>query len=88
MDGTADSKNPQEYYEAIKKKFAEERDLRLDYRPEGTSQYTSDLSGAFAKYETDPYGGELTAREPITDTVECLFIGGGFSAFFTSARLR
>ncbi len=88
MDGTADSENPQDYYEAIKKKFAEERDLRLDYRPEGTSQYTSDLSGAFAKYETDPYGGELTAREPITDTVECLFIGGGFSALLTSARLR
>ena len=27
---------PQEYYERIKQKFAEERDLRLKYRPEGT----------------------------------------------------
>ncbi len=79
---------PQEYYDAIKQKFAEQRDLRLDYRPEGTAQYTSDLSGTLAKYEDDPYGGALKPREPINDTVECLFIGGGFSALLTSARLR
>src|SRR5262252_10504490 len=79
---------PQQYYERIKQKFAEERDLRLKYRPEGTAQYTSDLTGMFAKYEIDPYGGEIKPREPIDDTVEVLFIGGGFSALLTSARLR
>jgi len=79
---------PQEYYDRIKQKFAEERDLRLKYRPEGTGQYTSDLTGTFAKYEIDPYGGEIKPREPINDTVEVLFIGGGFSALLTSARLR
>ncbi len=88
MDGLSKPKKPQSYYDAIKQKFAEERDLRLDYRPEGTSQYTSDLTGSFARYETDPYGGEIVPREPINDTVECLFIGGGFSALLTSARLR
>ena len=88
MDGLSKPKKPQAYYDAIKHKFAEERDLRLDYRPEGTQQYTSDLSGSFARYETDPYGGEIVPRAPITDTVECLFIGGGFSALLTSARLR
>ena len=88
MDGLSKPKKPQAYYEDIKHKFAEERDLRLDYRPEGTQQYTSDLSGSFARYETDPYGGEIAPRAPITDTVECLFIGGGFSALLTSARLR
>ena len=82
------STHPQEYYEQIKRKFAEERDLRLNYRPEGTAQYTSDLSGALAKYEIDPYGGEITPREAINSTVECLFIGGGFSALLTAARLR
>jgi cation diffusion facilitator CzcD-associated flavoprotein CzcO len=82
------SDRPQEYYDQIKQKFAEERDLRLHYRPEGTAQYTSDLSGELAKYEIDPYGGAITPREPIIDTVECLFIGGGFSALLTSARLR
>ena len=88
IDWLSTPKKPQEYYESIKRKFAEERDLRLKYRPEGTAQYTSDLQGPLAAYETDPYGGEITPREAINDTVECLFIGGGFSALLTSARLR
>jgi cation diffusion facilitator CzcD-associated flavoprotein CzcO len=88
MSVRAQQHRPQEYYEAIKQKFAEERDLRLKYRPEGTRQYTSDLSGSFARFEIDPYGGEIKPREPLSDTVECLFIGGGFSALLTSARLR
>jgi len=88
MDGLSKSRKPQEYYEDIKQKFAEERDLRLNYRPEGTAQYTSDLTGSMATYEIDTYGGEITLRDPINDTVECLFIGGGFSALLTSARLR
>jgi cation diffusion facilitator CzcD-associated flavoprotein CzcO len=79
---------PQEFYDNVKRKFAEERDLRLKYRPDGTAQYTSDLTGDLARYEVDPYGGEVKPREPISDTVECLFIGGGFSALLTSARLR
>src|SRR5260370_42686653 len=87
MGAPARQRQPQEYYEKIKDKFAEERDLRLGYRPEGTRQYTSDLSGDFARYEIDPYGGEVPAREPISDTVECLFIGGGVSALLTSPRL-
>jgi cyclohexanone monooxygenase len=82
------ARHPQEYYDRIKQKFAEERDLRLKYRPEGTAQYTSDLTGTLAKYEGDPYGGEIKPREPINDAVEVLFIGGGFSALLTSARLR
>ena len=88
MNGLSKPKKSQAYYDTIKQKFAEERDLRLHYRPEGTSQYTSDLTGSFSRYETDPYGGEVVPRAPINDTVECLFIGGGFSALLTSARLR
>jgi cation diffusion facilitator CzcD-associated flavoprotein CzcO len=79
---------PQEYYDEIKERFAAERDLRLSYRPEGTAQFITDLSGPLAQYETDPYGGPLIERDPIDDTVEVLFIGGGFSALLTSARLR
>ncbi len=76
------------YYADIKQRFAQERDLRLGYRPEGTQQFTSELTGELARYESDPYGGEVEPREPIDDTVEVLFIGGGFSALLTSARLR
>ena len=78
----------QEYYDRIKEKFASERDLRLGYRPQGTDQYTSDFSGAKQKYGFDPYARSSHARETINDSVEVLFIGGGFSALLTSARLR
>ena len=80
------TRKPQEYSEAIKAKFAEERDLRLGYRPEGTAQFTSDLTGPLARYEQDPYADETLEREAIEDRVEVLFIGGGFSALLTSAR--
>ena len=78
----------QDQYDRIKQRFAEARDLRLKYRPEGTSQYTSDLIGDLAKYEIDPHAHDGGDRPPISDTVECLFIGGGFSALLTAARLR
>ena len=78
----------QNHYDAIKQRFVEERDLRLGYRPEGTAQFTSDLTGAFAKYEIDPYASDPEPRAALNDMVECLFIGGGFSALLTSARLR
>src|SRR4051812_25925574 len=70
-----DTDKPQEYYDRIKQRFAEARDLRLSYRPEGRAQYTSDASD-MARYEVDPYAGEATPRAPLNDTVEVLFIGG------------
>ncbi len=82
------AEKPQEYYDAIKKKFAEERDLRLKYKPAGTQEYIYELEGELAKYEIDTYGGEIKPRAAINDTVECLFIGGGFSALLASAKLR
>ena len=83
---------PQEYYDDIKAKFAEERDLRLEYRPPGTENYR-DLDGAMADLARDPYADDWVERTPIDDVanggeVEVLFIGGGFSALLTSARLR
>ncbi|MGE4605609.1 MAG: NAD(P)/FAD-dependent oxidoreductase, partial [Myxococcota bacterium] len=79
---------PKPQYDRVKQKFAEERDLRLGYRPEGTKQFTSELTGSLAKYTVDPFAAERTPRDPLDDSVECLFIGGGFSALLTSARLR
>ncbi len=75
-------------YESIKRRFAEERDRRLAYRPEGSGQYIFELEGPLARYAVDPHAGEIAERPPIDDEVECLFIGGGFSALLTSARLR
>ena len=81
-------RHSQDYYDDIKEKFKSARDLRMDYRPPGTDQFTSDLTGELAKYAVDPHAGEVPEREPINDSVEVLFIGGGFSALLTSARLR
>ena len=78
---------PQEYYDAIKDRYAHERDIRLGYRPPGSEIY-QEMSGVLADYETDPYAEERIERDPIVDEVEVLFIGGGFSALLTSARLR
>ena len=68
---------PQEYFDEIKQKFAEARDLRLSYRPAGRAQYTSELTGDLAKYEIDPHVEEIAQRDPIEDSVEVLLIGGG-----------
>jgi cation diffusion facilitator CzcD-associated flavoprotein CzcO len=78
----------QAYYDDIKARFAEARDLRLKLRPEGSAQYTSEFAGPLAAYAIDPWADAAPSRAPITDTVECLFIGGGFSALLTAARLR
>ena len=87
LDGlTAEDGQP--YYDAIKERFAEARDLRLRYRPQGTAQFTSEFTGALAKYAIDPWHHEPQTRAPIKDEVEVLFIGGGFSALLTAARLR
>ena len=88
FDPTVPLDKPQAYYDDIKARFAQERDKRLAYRPDGMSQYTSDLTGPLENYQADPWAVERVEREPIEDFVECLFIGGGFSALLTAARLR
>jgi cation diffusion facilitator CzcD-associated flavoprotein CzcO len=79
---------PQSYYDGIKLRFAEERDLRLAYRPDGRAQYTTDLASAVASHAADPPDGKIIEREPLTDSVDVLCIGGGFSALLAAARLR
>ena len=64
LSGEKPSRRPQDYYESIKERFAEERDLRLGYRPEGTAQFTSDLTGALAEYAIDPYAAAPEPRAP------------------------
>ena len=55
FDPLRPTEKPQDYYDEIKQKFAEARDLRLSYRPDGRAQYTSELTGELAKYEIDPH---------------------------------
>ncbi|HUB37863.1 MAG TPA: NAD(P)/FAD-dependent oxidoreductase [Streptosporangiaceae bacterium] len=71
-------------YEALRRKYAQERDKRL--RPDGNDQYLR-LTGQLGHYLTDPYA-ERVDREPKRDHVTMAFVGGGFAGLLTAARLK
>ena len=71
---------------ALREKYRYERDRRM--RQDGSDQYLA-LSGEHAKYdEHDPFADPEFSRDPITEHVEVLIIGGGFSGLLASARLQ
>src|SRR2546430_16046014 len=70
--------------EALRRKYAEERDKRL--RPDGNDQYLR-LSGELAHYLDDPYTPR-TERAAITDHRTVLCVGGGVAGLGAAARLR
>lgn len=70
--------------EAIRKKYAEERDKRV--RAEGNDQYVR-LEGTFDDLAADPYT-PIKERTPLKDHVTFAFIGGGFAGLIVGARLK
>ena len=70
--------------EALRRRYAEERDKRL--RPDGNDQYLR-LTGEFAHYLDDPYK-PWAERAPRTDHRTVVCIGGGFAGLVTATRLR
>ncbi|NYI03458.1 flavin-containing monooxygenase [Allostreptomyces psammosilenae] len=71
--------------EALRAKYRAERDRRI--RPDGNSQYRG-TTGEFGYFDEDPYADPEFGREPLTDRVEALIIGGGFGGLLAGARLR
>ena len=71
--------------DVLRQKYREERDKRL--REEGNAQYV-EVKGKFAHYLDDPYVEPGFEREPLTDEVEVVVIGGGFGGLLAGARLR
>ncbi|UTP37760.1 NAD(P)/FAD-dependent oxidoreductase [Phenylobacterium sp. LH3H17] len=71
--------------EALRAKYRAERDKRL--RADGNQQY-QEIVGDFAHYLDDPYVEPGFSREPLTDEVEVVVIGGGFGGLLAGARLR
>ncbi|WP_374577193.1 flavin-containing monooxygenase [Phenylobacterium sp.] len=69
----------------LREKYRAERDKRL--RGDGNEQYV-EMKGRFAHYLEDPYIEPGFTREPLTDEVEVVVIGGGFGGLLTGARLR
>lgn len=70
--------------EALRKKYAEERDKRV--RADGAGQYVR-LESGFSKWATDPYTPKKE-REPVRDHVKFAFVGGGFAGLLVGARLK
>ncbi len=71
--------------DALREKYRAERAKRL--RADGNEQY-QEVVGQFAHYIEDPYVEPGFSREPLTDEVEVLVIGGGFGGLLAGARLR
>ncbi len=71
--------------DALRRKYREERDKRL--REDGNEQYI-EVKGRFAHFLDDPYVDPGFTREPLTDEVEVVIVGGGFGGLLAGARLR
>ncbi|HYC00868.1 MAG TPA: NAD(P)/FAD-dependent oxidoreductase [Candidatus Limnocylindrales bacterium] len=71
--------------DALREKYRRERDKRV--RADGNEQYV-EVAGRFAHYLDDPYVEPGFRREPRTDEVEVVVIGGGFGGLLAGARLR
>jgi cation diffusion facilitator CzcD-associated flavoprotein CzcO len=71
--------------DALREKYREERDKRL--RADGNDQYV-EVVEQFARFLEDPFVEQEIEREPLTDEVEVLIIGGGFGGLLTGAYLR
>jgi cation diffusion facilitator CzcD-associated flavoprotein CzcO len=71
--------------DVLREKYRVERDKRVI--PEGNDQYI-EVKGDFAHYIDDPYLESKIVREPLSDEVDIVIIGGGFGGLLAGARLR
>jgi cation diffusion facilitator CzcD-associated flavoprotein CzcO len=71
--------------DALRERYRQEREKRL--RADGNEQYV-EVTGRFAHYLDDPYVEPGFTRQPLTDSVEVVVIGGGFGGLLAGARLR
>ena len=59
----------------LRHKYAEERERRM--RSEGNAQYL-EVAGEHEHFNDDPYIDQVLVREPLSETVDVLIVGGGF----------
>ena len=66
-------------------KYAEERQKRLN--PRMNEQFI-EVTGDFSRYIDDPYIEAPLVRDPVSEEVEVVVIGGGFGGQMAAAKLR
>jgi cyclohexanone monooxygenase len=71
--------------DALREKYLHERDRRI--RPEGNDQYRQAVQ-ELEHFVDDPYVEPGFEREPLSDEVEVVIVGGGFSGLLAGARCR
>ena len=71
--------------DALRERYREEREKRL--RDDGNEQYV-EMKGDYAEFLEDPYVDQAVEREPVTEEVDVVIIGGGFGGLQAGARLR
>lgn len=71
--------------EALTKKYAEEREKRLQHNG-GLEQYRT-IDGKFSHLLKDPYVNQKLERKQIVDQCEALVIGGGYGAQLVAVEL-
>ena len=71
--------------DALRERYREEREKRL--RDDGNEQYV-EMKGDYAEFLEDPYVDQAVEREPGTEEVDVVIIGGGFGGLQAGARLR
>ena len=69
----------------LRDRYRAERDKRL--REDANEQYV-EIAGEYAGYVEDPYIDEKISREPLSDEVDVVVVGGGFGGLLAGARLR
>ena len=70
---------------ALREKYAAERGKRI--RADANTQY-QEISGQFARYDSDPYVEPGFTRPALHEALDALIIGGGFGGQLAAVRLQ
>lgn len=85
MGSNIDSDELEFDLEALKQKYALERDRRI--RTDADKQYVASADDFAGYYESDPWT-ERIERDPIVEQIDLVVLGGGFAGLMAGARAK